>query len=146
MINYQAFPKPIKVVKVLKRLSPIGKRTKKRLVENGSETDLHNTVWDTEPHICEVCLQYIQERSPVCFAHRLSKGMYPEYRYLTKNIWLVCSIDCHHKFDTLYQWRSDFQINHRNYLMDLFDKQIADSKINPLNLLRADDFYVDEVM
>jgi len=30
--------------------------------------------------------------------------------------------------------------------MDLFDKQIADSKINPLNLLRADDFYVDEVM
>lgn len=126
MINYQAFPKPTKIRKVSKKISPIGKRTRERISLHGTESDLHDEVWNKRDHHCEVCHHYIHnnEKSSICFAHRLWKGMYKAYRYLPDNIALVCSVACHHKIDKLYQGNEEFQINNRKNLVTLFDNLI----------------------
>jgi len=41
---------------------------------------------------------------PWCFAHRLAKFMYPDYRLMIENIALVCSIECHAKVDKRTGW------------------------------------------
>lgn len=91
------------------RRTPIatrGKRTKERILQNGTETELFRKIWDERPHVCEQCGDPIRQVflgksliKPQCFAHKLSKGRYPEHRYNPKNIGLVCSIECHHEQD-----------------------------------------------
>ena len=79
-----------------KWLKKIGKRKSK---ERWQEAKLFKKVWNTRTHICEVCWCYIPEARTYCFAHKLPKGMYPEYKYNIHNIALVCSIECHQELD-----------------------------------------------
>lgn len=82
-------------------INKIGKRTKARISQNGTELDLFARIWKNRPHICQVCNKTILEPKNYCFPHILAKGMYPAYRYFENNIALVCSIDCHNEFDSL---------------------------------------------
>ena len=108
--------KPKKVQKPLKRtplkrptkpITQIGKRTKERIKENGTEsaffikvalerTDANGYLW------CEVCGVEVKWAvidwkliRPECFSHNLSKGRYPAFRYKSKNIRVVCGCGCH---------------------------------------------------
>lgn len=38
-----------------KAISPVGKRTKERIKENGSESELFARVWAERSHVCEIC-------------------------------------------------------------------------------------------
>jgi hypothetical protein len=65
-------------------------KSRKRKEEFGSEYDfMLANVWGIN-NICEVCLRYIPKPKPRCFAHILSKKMYPKERYNKNNICLVC--------------------------------------------------------
>lgn len=84
-------PKPIK---------QIGAR-KTAKIKDGSQPDLFLKLWDQRKHSCEICGASISEPLSFVFAHRLSKGRYPEYIHNSRNISLVCSIDCHHELDSI---------------------------------------------
>lgn len=84
-------PKPIK---------QIGAR-KTAKIKAGSQPDLFLKLWDQRKHPCEICGASISEPLSFVFAHRLSKGRYPEYIHNSRNISLVCSIDCHHELDSI---------------------------------------------
>lgn len=65
------------------------------------EKPLFAQVWDAapKPRRCEICLAHIPSPLPWCFAHRLAKGTWPEYKLVPTNIALVCSQECHAKID-----------------------------------------------
>ena len=119
-MNYWAiaFPKPVSGKKKPKNLNKIWKRTRERISLHGSEWTIHDKVWDTRLHNCEICWTFISDdnKAPHCFAHRLWKGMYKKYRYMEENIALVCSIWCHYKLDELYQGKTLEHISLRNNL------------------------------
>jgi hypothetical protein len=50
---------------------------------------------------CIICGKNIKEAKTRCFAHILPKWQRPKYRLHKNNIVLVCSIDCHHKVDSM---------------------------------------------
>ncbi len=98
-------------------LAPIGKKKKERLKNEWSEVDVFQERWITGDRLCEVCLLQWKtpEKSkvkdafinwklikPQCFPHRLSKWLYPQFRLLLENVWLVCWIDHHSEFDKIY--------------------------------------------
>lgn len=92
--------KPLKRTPVRK----VGKKKTTRIKEWGSEVALFHAIWQSRAdkaglNWCEVCGCVIDSPKTWSFAHRLSKGRYPEYRLYEKNIALVCSIDCHHELD-----------------------------------------------
>lgn len=128
MINYSsmAFPKPVTLKKKPKKINPIGKRTRDRIKTQWTETEIHNSIWIKRLHNCEECRIYITSHmyGPHCFAHRLSKGMYKQYRYLEENYALVCSIKCHHLIDEKYQGKTEEHINRRNELISYLDNII----------------------
>lgn len=68
-------PKKAPVVKASKPIAQVGKRTKERIALFGTETALHDSIWDSRPHRCELegCGINIPERMPWCFAHKLAK-------------------------------------------------------------------------
>ena len=68
------------------------------------EKELFLEIRNERKHICIICWQYIHEAKTFCFAHLLPKGTYPKYRLNKSNIAIVCSIDCHHKLDSLVSW------------------------------------------
>ena len=121
LITHKSLEKPEKIPKVPKPIAPIGKRTKERIAKFGTETALHDTIWDSRSHRCCMCTRDIPERSPICFAHKLSKGMYEKYRYMEANIGLVCSIDCHAAMDKMYQGKLEVHIDMRNNLIEKLD-------------------------
>lgn len=105
-----------------KPIAPIGKKKKERLKNEGSEVDTFRIVWEETPHVCQECWKPIHNAfinnkliKPQCFPHKLPKSMFPKLRLLKENIWLVCSIDCHHKFDK--KWK-DLEIR-RNFEQEL---------------------------
>ena len=56
-----------------KPIPKISEKKKKRLKENGSESDLFRKIWEERPHYCEICGTMIPEPKPESFAHRLGK-------------------------------------------------------------------------
>ena len=151
MENHIAFPKPVSAKKlIVRRISPIGKRTKERISLHGSESYLHDSVWNIKEHRCEVCKKYIHnnERSPICFAHRLWKGMYKKYRYMEENIALVCSVHCHHELDKLYQWNSEEQVRNRNGLKSMLENILGleSGRIKDTNGLKPDHIWIYEAI
>lgn len=92
-----------------KPIPKISEKKKKRLKENGSESDLFRKIWEERPHYCEICGTMIPEPKPESFSHRLSKGRYPALRYNPKNITLVCSMACHSENDSRNAW-NDLQL------------------------------------
>jgi len=111
-----------KPIKVGKPIAQVGKRTKERIKLYGTETELHDKVWESQEHNCQICWKYIQERMPWCFAHRLSKGQYKKYRYMPENISLVCSPQCHIEVDRIYQWKTEDHINMRSNFIGILDE------------------------
>ena len=88
------------------RISPIGRRKKERLKKEGSEVHVFREIWESRIHSCQICQKPVinafvdnKLKKPQCFPHILSKWMYPEYRTLKENIWLVCDFDCHNELD-----------------------------------------------
>jgi hypothetical protein len=65
------------------------------------QKELFQEIWNNRIHNCEVCWNYISEPHTINFAHILSKWVYPEYKFISKNIALVCSIYCHNKLDSI---------------------------------------------
>jgi len=94
-------------------LAPIGKKKKERLKNEWSEVDVFLEVWNTRPHFCEICWIEVKNAfmnwrlvKPQVFPHILSKWLYPKFRLLSDNIWIVCTINCHQEFDRMHldQW------------------------------------------
>lgn len=125
MIDYSSmrFPKPVTEKKFKKPIRKVGKIAKARISKHGTETQLHDRVWAKQHHYCEMCGAYIHDsdRRAWCFAHRLSKGMYKQYRYMEENIALVCSEKCHHELDKKYQGKTLGVVNRRNQLIIKLD-------------------------
>ena len=67
-------------------------------MEFKDQRELFAHVWATTPHTC-ACGARIHQPLAYCFAHRLPKSTYPEYRLVPCNIELVCSLPCHHAVD-----------------------------------------------
>lgn len=83
-----------------------------------TEKELFYVVWTTRPHVCEICWMPVMEPQTFCFAHKVPKGMFKEFKYMPENIMLVCSIKCHWEVDKLYQWilRSNHILTLANHL------------------------------
>lgn len=99
-------------------LAPIWKKKKERLKNEWSEVDVFLERWETGDQCCEICLRMWKSREeslvkkafingklikPQCFPHILSKWLYPRFRMLVENIWLVCWIEHHDEFDILHR-------------------------------------------
>lgn len=82
------------------RLNPISQKRVTRLKETWWEALTFKKVWDKQPNICVNCWKYILEPQNFCFAHIIAKWQNPDLRDHTNNIWLVCSTQCHKKFDS----------------------------------------------
>jgi len=63
------------------------------------ERELFARVWADRPHRCEECGAPIREAAPWCFAHKLPKSTFPEFRLCDANVRLVCSLACHAAVD-----------------------------------------------
>ena len=64
-----------------------------------SQKQLFKSVWFKRKHQCEVCGKALGNiPKTFYFAHILSKGAYPRYKFLEKNIALLCR-DCHYSYD-----------------------------------------------
>lgn len=98
-------------------LAPIGKKKKERLKNEWSEVDVFQERWLTGDQCCEICLLQGKKPEdakvknafmngklikPQCFPHRLAKWLFPQFRLLLENIWLVCWIWHHTEFDLLH--------------------------------------------
>lgn len=98
-------------------LAPIGKKKKERLKNEWSEVDVFQERWLTGDQCCEICLLQGKKPEdakvknafmngklikPQCFPHRLAKWLFPQFRLLLENIWLVCWIGHHTEFDLLH--------------------------------------------
>lgn len=101
VLDSWTYKQPKTNTKPLKRtnLKKIWKLKTERLKRNWAETKVFKDIWAERPHICDICLQPIRKMKTFCFPHKLPKWKYPEYRYNKRNIWLVCSIECHQEFD-----------------------------------------------
>lgn len=56
-----------------KAIATVGKRTKERIKENGTEKELFARIWSEREHACEICGKRIIEPKPESFSHRLGK-------------------------------------------------------------------------
>ena len=67
-----------------------------------SEKQLFEFIWNNREHKCEICWKYVIQPIFWCFAHKLAKWIYPQFKLIKENIALVCWLDCHKKIDSLY--------------------------------------------
>lgn len=95
----KANPKPI---------AQISEKKKERLQNEWTEIKLFKTRFEMlqkqGKNFCMVTWKKIEptednDLTPSQFPHILNKWTYPEYRYFLNNIWLVCWIEEHKKFD-----------------------------------------------
>ena len=64
-----------------------------------SQKELFKRVWQKRKHKCYVCKKNLgYEPKTFYFAHILSKGAYPRYKFLEDNIVLLCR-EHHYQFD-----------------------------------------------
>ncbi len=80
--------------KVRKPIPKIGKRTKERISEHGTESELFAKIWNDRPHACEECGKTITEPRAHNFDHVIPKGRDASKRYDPDNIRLLC-FACH---------------------------------------------------
>lgn len=109
--QFRTVPTPEREKKPLKK-TPIRKiwlKKQKRLSEEGTEVDVFRERWNCWDRRCMVCWKTVfwafvgdELKKPSCFPHTLSKWMYPQFRLLLENIWLVCDSICHAKYDKLF--------------------------------------------
>lgn len=86
-------------------MKQVWRKKKARIETMGSEWVFFiQEVRNKRAHICCVCHGLIKEPYTYCFAHILSKHMYPQYRYNPNNIALVDSIKCHEEVDRQTAW------------------------------------------
>lgn len=64
------------------------------------EREVFKGVWEDRPHFCAICGAHIRIPRPWCFAHKLPKSTFPEFRLVPRNIELVCSMTCHATVDS----------------------------------------------
>lgn len=64
------------------------------------QKDLFLKIWkERRPHVCDLCDGFLgHEPLAYYFSHILSKGAYPRFKLLEKNIMYNC-LDCHTKWD-----------------------------------------------
>lgn len=71
----------------------------KRTHSKQSLKTLYLEIWNERQHNCTVCKKYLwNEPKAHFFAHILSKGAYPSYKFNKENITILC-YDCHYRFD-----------------------------------------------
>jgi hypothetical protein len=63
-----------------------------------TQKELFRKKWEKSNCRCEVCDRPIHEPLAQNFAHVLSKGAYPRYKFKINNLWLLC-FDCHYEYD-----------------------------------------------
>ena len=112
------------VVNQNKYINKVSEKKKKRLQSTWWEKLVFKQIWEERNHICKVCWSRIWEPLTFCFAHILSKLMYPRCRMIKENIVLVCSIDCHHELDKKYPLakKREFFLELSEKYPDLLDK------------------------
>lgn len=80
-----------------KPIAQVGKRTKERIKEHGTESEFFiREVWNKRPHHCEECGHTLREPRAHNFDHAVSKGRDQSKRYDQSNIRLLC-FSCHFK-------------------------------------------------
>lgn len=84
-------------------------KKQKRLKEEWSEVEVFRERWNCWSRKCMFCWKTVywafvgdELKKPWCFPHTLSKWMYPQFRLLLENIWLVCNFYCHAEYDKLF--------------------------------------------
>lgn len=101
-------------------MKKISKNKQLRLKTKWTEKELFLRIWNKLPHICMVTWQYIYEPQPACFAHILSKWLFPDLRYHENNIALVAWIKEHSIWD---EWTLRYKqhYGHLNLEQDIRD-------------------------
>lgn len=61
--------KGVKTAKPKKPIAKISEKKKKRIKEQGSETELFKQIWNERPHQCEKCGYVLREPKPHNFDH-----------------------------------------------------------------------------
>lgn len=103
--NDKKLSKKTKEVKKPTQIKQISEKKKTRLKENWSEWELFKKIYrklaKTLQNECTICSESPDEDDiiPACFPHILPKGKFPEYRYFENNVWFVCWVEHHNKFD-----------------------------------------------
>lgn len=103
--NDKKLSKKTKTEKKQKPIKQISEKKKKRIKNNWTEWQLFKNIYKKLCkkwlHECIICSEIVDEDDviPACFPHILPKWKYPEHRYFENNIWFVCWIDHHAKFD-----------------------------------------------
>lgn len=70
----------------------------RKLTPEEQEADwvFYNKIWDTRPHVCQVCDRRLpNELSKMYMDHAIEKSAHPELRHIEENIIVVC-VQCHH--------------------------------------------------
>ena len=97
--------KKTKEEKAPKPVKKVSEKRKERLKTNWTEGDLFKNIYrklcKKWMHECIICSELVDEDDvlPACFPHILPKGKFPAYRYFENNVWFVCWIEHHDKFD-----------------------------------------------
>lgn len=111
-----------------KPIAQVSEKKQERIKDNWSELQFFKAKYKklvkNNENICDICKIKVDEEdvTPSCFPHILPKWKYPEYRYFDNNIWFVCWIDCHHRFDEAINNYKEI-----NWLFEL-EKQIKNWK------------------
>ena len=103
--NADKLSKKTRKAKVPTVIKKVSEKKKERLKNNWTEWQMFKNIYKKLCkewlHECIICSEIVDEDDviPACFPHILPKWKFPEYRYFNNNIWFVCWIDHHAKFD-----------------------------------------------
>jgi len=82
-----------------KKVTPIKAQSKKGARTANKDSIFFHSIWDNAIHNCENCTKYLgDDYNPVYFSHILTKGAYPQFRYETNNINILC-FKCHQEWE-----------------------------------------------
>ena len=91
----QQTPKERKPVK----RTPVKKVSSKRATVLKGDAAFYQEIWKERPHNCVNCSRYLGENlQPHFMSHILSKGAYPQLRWVKENINVLC-LGCHNKWE-----------------------------------------------
>lgn len=89
------------VMKVIEEKKPyrIPKKSEKQKKTTAEDIAFFKEIWDERPHYSEVSGEFLGHDFNVCFfSHTLTKGSYPRFRHLKRNIVLMSFAE-HQEFE-----------------------------------------------
>jgi hypothetical protein len=79
----------------LKKKSPSAEKLEADKKQSEKDKEFYKKIWESRPHKCVVCNTYLgSEMKTAYMDHLLEKSIYPELRYESENIAIVC-LNCH---------------------------------------------------